>query len=419
MLRLTLKTRRTTRSSMASALALALMTSSAGVLGTAALTAPAQAQNSKDFVKVYQPIAEITNAEGGDYASAKAQIPTLLAAVKNEDDRNAAGSLVLALGGKLKDQALQRQGLELMLQSGKVAPEQVGQFQFYVGNLAFAAKDWAAARTALEAAVAAGYTADNPQGLIAESYINEGRHAEGLDYLRSMVEKQAAAGQPVDNAWLLRGLKIAYDNKLTDKAVEWSALHVKHSPSQTKWLEALQVVNSLAVDERQAQLDLLRLMLLTDSLTARNEYVAYIEAADPRVMSNEVGRVLASALQKGVFTASDEYYAEVKRIVDQRSSEDRASAPQLAADARKSSQARDAQNAGDVFLSLGSYAEAEEMFKLALEKTGVDRDQALTRLGIAQVQQGKNAEAKATFEQVSGPRTSVARMWGAYADTRA
>jgi tetratricopeptide (TPR) repeat protein len=404
---------------MASAFALALMTASAGVLGSAALTVPAQAQNSKDFVKVYQPIAEITNAEGGDYASAKAQIPTLLGAVKNEDDRHAAGSLVLALGGKLKDQALQRQGLELMLQSGKVAPEQVGQFQFFVGNLAYAAKDWTAARTALEAAVAAGYTQDNPQGLIAESYINEGRHAEGLDYLRSMVEKQVAAGQPVDNAWLLRGLKIAYDNKLADKAVEWSALHVQHSQSQTKWLEALQVVNSLAVDERQSQLDLLRLMLLTDSLTARNEYVAYIEAADPRVMSNEVGRVLDSGIQKGVFTASDEYYAEIKRIVDQRSAEDRASAPQLAADARKSAQARDAQNAGDVFLSLGSYAEAEEMFKLALEKTGVDRDQALTRLGIAQVQQGKNAEAKATLEQVTGQRTSVARMWGAYADTRA
>jgi hypothetical protein len=59
------------------------------------------------------------------------------------------------------------------------------------------------------------------------------------------------------------------------------------------------------------------------------------------------------------------------------------------------------------------------MFALALQKGGVDRDQTLTRLGIAQVQQGKNAEAKGTFAQVSGTRTAVARMWTAYADSRA
>ena len=59
------------------------------------------------------------------------------------------------------------------------------------------------------------------------------------------------------------------------------------------------------------------------------------------------------------------------------------------------------------------------MFALALEKGGGDRDQILTRLGIAQVRQGKNAEAKATFAQVSGQRAAVARMWTLYADTRA
>ena len=42
----------------------------------------------------------------------------------------------------------------------------------------------------------------------------------------------------------------------------------------------------------------------------------------------------------------------------------------------------------------------------------------LTRLGIAQVHQAKYDEAQATFGQVSGARTAVARMWSAYAETR-
>ena len=75
--------------------------------------------------------------------------------------------------------------------------------------------------------------------------------------------------------------------------------------------------------------------------------------------------------------------------------------------------------AGDVYLSLGSWAEAEEMYALALQKGGVDRDRTLTRLGIAQAQQGKKAEAKATFAQVGGARVPVARMWSAFVESRA
>ena len=59
------------------------------------------------------------------------------------------------------------------------------------------------------------------------------------------------------------------------------------------------------------------------------------------------------------------------------------------------------------------------MFKLAIEKGSVDRDEALIRLGIAQVQQGKLAEARASFEQVSGVRAPLAQLWSAYAESRA
>lgn len=417
MLRMTLALSRGSRGGLGSALALALALTG-GAVGTAVLNTPVLAQNSKNFGKVYQPVANVVNDAAGDIAAARAQLPAVIAAIETPDDRNVAGGLVLMAGNKLNDKALQRQGLELMLQSGKVPPEKVGQFQFFVGSLAYDAHDWAAARTALQAAIAAGHTADNPEALIAESYFGEGLHAQGLDYLRSAIEKRAAASQPIENAWLLRGLQVAYNHQLADKAIEWSVLDVKYGTSDKKWLEALQVVNAFSLDDKQIQLDVLRLMALTNSLSARGEYVSYIEAADARIMSNEVSRVLDAAVQAGAMSTGDEYYGEIKRMVDQRAPIDRASAPRLAVDARKSAQARDAQNAGDVFLSLGSYAEAEEMFRLALEKTGVNRDQALTRLGIAQVHQGKYAEAQATLGQVSGPRTGVARMWGVYAATR-
>jgi hypothetical protein len=59
------------------------------------------------------------------------------------------------------------------------------------------------------------------------------------------------------------------------------------------------------------------------------------------------------------------------------------------------------------------------MYKLAIERGGIDRDRALTRLGIAQVHQNKLAEARTTFGQVSGNRTAIARMWTAYIESKA
>lgn len=410
---------RKSRGGLGSALALALALTGGAVVGTAVTASPALAQNSKGFAAAYKPVADIANAPDGDVNAAKAQLPGVIAAVETADDKNAAGNLSLILGNKLKDPVLQRQGLELMLASGKVDPAQVGELQFLIGNLAYNAKDYAAARPALQAAIAAGRTADNPEGLIAETYFGEGQDAQGLDYLHGLIDKRVAAGQPVPDQWLLRGLQVAYTAKLDDQTLEWSALLVQHGTSDKKWLQALQVVNSLSTADKQAQLDLLRLMALTNAMSDRREYVTYIETADPRIMANEVQRVLDAAVQAGVLTTGDQYYTEVKRVVDERAEADRKDAPQMAADARKTGSGRDAQVAGDVFLSLGSYAEAEEMFKLALEKGGADRDQILTRLGIAQVHQNKYAEAQATFAQVAGSRATIAKMWAAYADSRA
>lgn len=405
---------------VASSAAMAFALAGGAVLGTAAAVSPVQAQDySRDFVKVYQPVAEVVNAETGDFEAARPQLDQVYAAIQNEDDRNAAGSLTLILGNKLKDPALQRRGLEMMLQSGKVAPEQVGQFQFFVGNLAYAAQDWAAARTALEAAMAAGYTQDDPEGLIAETYFSEGQNAQGLTFLKGAIEQRQAAGQQVPENWMLRGLRIAYENDLADQATDYSAMLVKSAPTQRNWLQSLQVVNAMNALDPQVQLDLLRLMLETDALSERSEFANYIEAADVRVMSNEVLRVLERGMAKGVFTADDTYYAEVKRLADERAPADRQEAPGLANEARSAANGNAAMSAGDVFLSLADYAQAEAMFQLALEKGGVDKDRALTRLGIAQAHQGKSEEAKSNFAQVSGARAPVARMWTAYVETKA
>ena len=90
----------------------------------------------------------------------------------------------------------------MMLDSGLVAPEQVGQFNWFVGSLAYQAEDYAAARTALEAAKAAGFT--DPETdltlLIADTYSKQDNVQGSLDYLMQADQRCRGCGRYADRA---------------------------------------------------------------------------------------------------------------------------------------------------------------------------------------------------------------------------
>ena len=114
--------------------------------------------------------------------------------------------------------------------------------------------------------------------------------------------------------------------------------------------------------------------------------------------------------------SSDVFVSEANTISAGRVQADTADLPKLAKDARApGATVATLMAAGDAFLSYQKPADAEEFYTLALAKPGVDTPRVLTRLGIAQVDQGKTAEAQATFAKVEGARQAIARLWAVYA----
>ena len=108
-------------------------------MGAVALEAPAEAQRkkkeeaaapkanySKKFVEAYKPVEDLSKA--GDAAGAKAQLPAVIAAAETPDDKSAAGGLVYNIGTQTSDTALQRQGLDLMIASGRADATKLGQY---------------------------------------------------------------------------------------------------------------------------------------------------------------------------------------------------------------------------------------------------------------------------------------------------
>ncbi|MXO50488.1 hypothetical protein GRI42_04120 [Erythrobacter gaetbuli] len=410
-----------------SALALALVLAATGTAGVFALEQPAFAQKkkkeekpaaksySKEFIAAYQPLADAVNAPAPDYATINAQLPAMKALIQSNDERMVAGNLIYNVGTKNQNRAQQLEGVELMLASGQVPAENQGQYNLLAGQLAYNEKEYAKTRTYLMKAVEFGYTEGEPQGLIAESFFAEDNHAAGLKYLAEAIAAEEAAGNPVNEQWVRRGLQMAYNNQMAEELGQFGLLFVKHFPSTQNWGEVIAITAYGGGWQNPEILDLVRLARSAKAMRDERMYADYIDSADYRRLPGEVVAVIDEGYAQGTLKKTDTYVAEVRGMAAERAKTDRADLAGLLSKAKASTDVKSIVTGGDLALSYGDYAAAEVLYTKALGMPGVDAGLARTRLGIAQLEQGKAAEAVATFNAVEGKRAAIARLWATYA----
>jgi tetratricopeptide (TPR) repeat protein len=408
------------RTASAFAMAIALAGGAVGV--TASLPGAAHAEDySEAFVAAYQAVQATTQNGATDFSPARPLIPALTATLASADEKQAAGNLILVVGQNLRDAALQRQGIELMLASGKVPPESQGQYYYYVGNFALQGQDYAAGREALRQALSRNYMpaqaatdpALDPRTQILQSYFLQEDFAGLKQYATELVGAAGTAAVP--ESWLTYGLQAAIESEDLASAMQFSVPLVTHYPTARNIRNSIRVATSLGnLDTGPVLADAQRLMFFANAMSDRSDYVAYVASIDSRLMANETLRVLEQGKTSGHLPESDNYYAAEFQVANERSAAERRDAAGMLTDARGAATGLEAYEAGEVYLSLGDYAQAETLYALALEKGSTDRNRDLTRLGIAQAMQGKKAEAQASFAQVEGNRASVAQLWAAY-----
>lgn len=384
-----------------------------------------KAEFSKEFIEAYQPLNEAIAAEGTDVSALRPQLQALVQSSVSPDEKQAVGGLVYNAGAKMQDKSLQLQGMELLLSSGKLPADQVGRYNFNAYQLANALEDYPKARTYLQRAIDGNFTTETVSAAdleitMAESYFSSGEFAEGLEYLDKAIAARKAQGQPVDAQWYRRGITVAYNNKVVpqiyDIVVDW----VGDYPSEENWRDAINLTRNLNNYEGAEVLDLFRLANRAGVLNDKQDYIYYIESADPRRLPKEVKDLIDQAYAEGTLSKDDIYVADSLSTANSRIASDRADLPSLERDASAASAGlRTVFAAGDAFLSYGDYAKAATFYEKSLGMAGVDRDTALTRLGIAQIGLGDYAAAQATFGKVAGARAPLAKLWSAYAAEQA
>lgn len=358
-------------------------------------------------------------ALGNSLAAEKTQMEASFAAVAGPDDKYTAGQLAVSLGSLAQDPSIQRRGLLSMIDSGKATPAELGKFQFFVGSISFDMRDYAAARSAMEAAIAGGYRENDIEALLAEAYMADNQLAAGLGKLKQAVINRKASGGTVPESWLRRGLSASYKAKLLNEAGDFSQLLVQNYPTTLNWASAIAIVREVGQFQPQEKIDLMRLMGRTGSFSEALDYREYIESADPRRLPGETLKVIEAGLASGKLPL-DTWVGEARTLAQSRVAADKASLVKAEADARApAASAAVVIGIADAFLSYDQPAKAADLFTIALAKPGVDADRANTRLGIAQLDQGKFAEAQTSFAKVGGQRKSIAQLWSIHAALKA
>lgn len=433
-----LSSTRLNRAGLARTLALAIALAS----GSAMLVAPAftdaahaqkkdkkkeeaKAEYSKEFVAAYQPLNTALAAEGTDVNALRPQIDALLTLAISADEKIAAGGLAYNAGNKLTDRTLQLKGMETMLASGKLAPADFARYNFVAYQLANALQDYPKSRGYLQKAIDGGFSTETVSTAdleitMAESYFTANEFVAGLDYLDKAIKARKASGKTVDAQWYRRGITVAYNNQVVPQIYDLVVAWLADYPTSENWRDGINLTRNLNDYEGPEILDLLRLSRTAGVLADKTDYIYYIEAADARRLPKEVKDVITEAYAKNAVSKDDIYVADSLTTANGRIKTDMAELPALERDANAAAAGvRTVFAAGDAFLSYGEYAKAAGFYQKSLGMAGVERNTALTRLGIAQIRMGDYAAAQATLTQVDGARAPIARLWSAYAAQQA
>jgi hypothetical protein len=357
-------------------------------------------------------VAQLDAALGG----AKGQLDAASAAASTPGDKLKLGEMTRTYGILAEDVALQHQGLVLMLDSGAVPQEIATQVQWLAGVTAYQNRDYATAARYVQMAKDAGFTDPQLEPVLADSYRRSNNPQAALQNAQRDIAAAKAAGTKPSETSIRTALDVAYTGKQTAEANDLAVMLVQNYPTKKSWSDSINIVRQLSSFPAQENLDLMRLKSRAGAMDNRGDYQEYLENADPRRLPGEALKVIEAGVASGLLPASDSFVTEARQTANARLSADRASLPSLERDARAANASgATVSGAGDAFLSYGEAAKAESLYTIALTKPGVDSNRVLTRLGIAQLDQGKKAEASANFAKVQGPRRPIAQLWAAYA----
>ena len=400
---------------------MAVALATAGTVTVGALTTPLYAKEkkqkkpklSKEFSAVAGPVQKAITDNAPE---AKAQVEALLAQPWTGIDADFAGQLAINLGATLKDTQLQEKGINKRLEAGFLNPEDTAKMLFYAGSFARERGDHATAERQLKAAIAAGYPGPGAHLELANGYSAQKQPKASLDYLSQAIDIQRKSGASVPEDWYRASRDRARATKDQQLYAEWAAKWAAAYPSPESWADAVTAYRLQTRADANGNLEVLRFMKATGSLTTARDYKEFAEEAQRKNLFGEVVAVLEDGKSKDIISSSNPLIKEVLEPAQKEVAGDRASLPAQPSGVRGSGSSSVMMNFADVWLGYKGYDKAVAFYEAGLTKPEADMNRGYMGIGTAHAYAGDYDAAKQAFAKVSGTRAPLAAMWQTWID---
>jgi hypothetical protein len=350
-------------------------------------------------------------ALANDWARATAALPAARAAVTTPGGRFMAGTILLRIGLGTENLQLQEQAIDEMIASGAAPAEDLPKLYSNQASLAFQLRNHQKAEASLMKLVE--LRPNDPSVLADLSKIKYDlkKPQEAMTYMTRGIEAMRSSGQPVPESWYQRSLAIAYDNKMQAESLAASRALLAAYPSQQNWRNSLLVYRDLNQLDKEATLDLYRLMRAAQALHGEADVHMFAFETQNSGLPGEAKAVLDEAVAKKVIDPSKADFRDLLAAVNRRIASDKAELPALEKQALAAASGREALSAANALLGYGEYGRAAALYRAAVTKGGVDANLVNTRLGMALALAGQRAEAEAALKAVTGSRAELASLW--------
>lgn len=395
-----------------------------------AAAAPAFKFSSPEIIKAIQAADPAVKANNP--AAAEPLVAQVEALAKNEDDQYAAAVLRTQLesqkiaaatgAGQQVDRTKQIAAFNALLNSPKTPQPTKAETAVSLGIIYYNSKQYQQAVTYFTQAQQLGSTEPNLSANIVRARMQMGDAGGGLAELNKLIDTQTQQKGKADEELYRFALSKTIQAKDGAATLSWMRKYITAYPTPKNWRDLIKIYGlqqgSFLTLSKGQSLDLYRLMRATNALADEYDYLAYADAANSVGIPWEAKTVITDGRAKGKLPAAGNA-AQILSVSNTRIAAEGSLASleaksKTAADGKLASQTADAQ------LGSGNYAKAADLYRLALQKGGVDASVNNLRLGIALASAGDKAGARTAFGAVTGsPSADIAALWTTYLDLQA
>lgn len=353
-----------------------------------------------------------------NYTAASAGLAAAEAAATTPYEKYVIAKFRLEVAANLNDAASQNKAVEAILASGQADPRELPSMYFAAGNYAYTQGEYEQAASRLASAIKLGYAQNNAPLMLADTYLKLNRLDDSFAVTRQTIAAKRAAGEQVPVDWFTRPASAAQKAGRSADMIDFLTQRTEAYPTPENWRNTGLIYLQSTKPAKDVELDTWRLLGLTGALRTRQEYYAWAALAADAALHGESVRAYQAGIRSGNVETSDAEFLALSKKQAASMTKDKATLAGLESESAKSDTGVTARSTGDAWLSYDDNAKAAEMYRLALQKGGVDAAQVNTRLGIALAKSGDHAGAKQAFAAVTGPRAGLAKLWTVYIDRK-